>query len=99
MKRFRVCVLASVLVFLLAGNVFAESTVNPCPCEAVQSSVQTPKSNCEANDVIAALSEGQQGCCSWHGGVCGCNSGRVVCCDGSYSPTCRCRAGQVEIGE
>ncbi len=33
----------------------------------------------------------QQGCCSWHGGVCGCNWGRVVCCDGRLSPTCLCR--------
>ena len=33
----------------------------------------------------------QRGCCSWHGGVCGCNEeGRVICCDGTLSPTCRC---------
>ena len=32
----------------------------------------------------------QQGCCSWHGGVCGCNNGRKVCCDGTYSPSCTC---------
>lgn len=28
------------------------------------------------------------GCCSSHGGVCGCNGGRLVCCDGEMSPTC-----------
>lgn len=32
----------------------------------------------------------QQGCCSWHGGVCGCRYGRVVCCDGTLSPSCHC---------
>jgi len=34
----------------------------------------------------------QRGCCSWHGGVCGCDSssGRVRCCDGTLSPSCRC---------
>ncbi len=32
----------------------------------------------------------RSGCCSWHEGVCGCSSGRTVCCDGSYSPTCGC---------
>lgn len=32
----------------------------------------------------------KRGCCSWHGGVCGCKNGRAVCCDGSYSPTCGC---------
>lgn len=32
-----------------------------------------------------------QGCCSWHGGQCGCtSSGRVMCCDGTTSPSCRC---------
>ena len=34
-----------------------------------------------------------RGCCSWHGGQYGCSKdGRVVCMDGSYSPTCTCRA-------
>lgn len=32
----------------------------------------------------------RQGCCSHHGGVCGCGGGRAVCCDGSYSPSCGC---------
>lgn len=32
----------------------------------------------------------KQGCCSWHGGVCGCFAGRVQCCDGTLSPSCRC---------
>ncbi len=31
-----------------------------------------------------------RGCCSHHDGVCGCENGRQVCCDGSYSPSCRC---------
>ncbi|MBI4412670.1 MAG: hypothetical protein HY541_09335 [Deltaproteobacteria bacterium] len=32
------------------------------------------------------------GCCSWHGGACGCSLGQVVCCDGTYSPSCDCNA-------
>ena len=34
----------------------------------------------------------RRGCCSWHGGVCGCDDAtdRIVCCDGTYSPSCRC---------
>lgn len=32
----------------------------------------------------------QQGCCSWHDGVCGCSNGRVKCCDGTLSPSCTC---------
>lgn len=30
------------------------------------------------------------GCCSWHGGVCDCILGRVICCDGTVSATCLC---------
>ena len=34
----------------------------------------------------------KSGCCSWHEGVCGCDTsvGRQVCCDGTYSPSCKC---------
>jgi hypothetical protein len=32
----------------------------------------------------------QRGCCSHHGGVCGCSNGRQACCDGTLSPSCRC---------
>lgn len=33
----------------------------------------------------------QRGCCSHHGGVAGCSSsGRTICKDGSYSPSCTC---------
>jgi hypothetical protein len=31
-----------------------------------------------------------RGCCSWHGGECGCQDGRDKCCDGTLSPTCTC---------
>jgi len=31
-----------------------------------------------------------KGCCSRHGGVCGCSAGRAKCCDGNLSPTCGC---------
>ena len=38
----------------------------------------------------------RSGCCSHHGGVQGCeqSSGRQVCRDGTYSPSCRCETGQ-----
>ena len=31
-----------------------------------------------------------QGCCSYHGGQCGCSGSRVKCCDGTLSPSCQC---------
>jgi hypothetical protein len=36
--------------------------------------------------------EQARGCCSYHNGVCGCNSmtGYLRCCDGTDSPSCRC---------
>ena len=33
---------------------------------------------------------GKSGCCSHHGGVCGCNGAMQRCCDGANSPSCRC---------
>lgn len=48
----------------------------------------------ECNTLIAkdtTLKELQKsGCCSYHGGVCGCEGGRAKCCDGTLSPTCGC---------
>ncbi len=32
----------------------------------------------------------RRGCCSSHGGVCGCSGGSAQCCDGTLSPTCGC---------
>lgn len=41
---------------------------------------------------IDAISK--SGCCSWHGGVSHCDdkSGKYVCNDGSYSPSCLCES-------
>jgi hypothetical protein len=30
----------------------------------------------------------RRGCCSHHGGVCGCEMGRALCCDTRVSPSC-----------
>ncbi len=43
-----------------------------------------------ANFIIDEDNPAKRGCCSWHGGVCGCENGRVVCCDGTYSKSCSC---------
>lgn len=32
----------------------------------------------------------KRGCCSHHHGVCGCQAGQTMCCDGTPSPTCDC---------
>lgn len=41
-------------------------------------------------DPFSFLKAEKQGCCSWHDGVCGCENGRIVCCDGTLSPSCTC---------
>ena len=33
---------------------------------------------------------GKRGCCSHHGGVCGCSGSKQRCCDGTNSPSCMC---------
>jgi len=34
----------------------------------------------------------RRGCCSHHGGVCGCDESvdKIKCCDGTLSPSCTC---------
>lgn len=66
------------------------------PCKVCRPPVFS-KSELKTNDnfTLAKLQihewEPRSGCCSWHGGVCGCASnGRVICCDGTLSPTCYC---------
>jgi hypothetical protein len=36
------------------------------------------------------VQEARSGCCSHHGGVCGCGGTNAACCDGTFSPTCGC---------
>lgn len=42
---------------------------------------------------LCGVANAQSGCCSWHGGVDGCDYdvGRQVCNDGTYSPSCGCQ--------
>lgn len=39
---------------------------------------------------VELLEAERRGCCSHHGGVCGCEKGRALCCDGRLSPSCGC---------
>ncbi|WP_276953175.1 hypothetical protein [Helicobacter rodentium] len=40
--------------------------------------------------VVNITDVNRRGCCSKHGGVCGCEGKRVKCCDDTLSPTCKC---------
>jgi hypothetical protein len=48
--------------------------------------LKTECSNSLINDNVAS----HQGCCSHHKGVCGCGGYRLLCCDGTLSPSCEC---------
>lgn len=45
-----------------------------------------PKKICVTN----VTDVNRRGCCSNHGGVCGCSGNKKKCCDGTISPTCKC---------
>lgn len=81
-----------VLIFTFSiTNFNPESSKAPIiknSCELQQSIKQClSQQNENANPNIELA---KSGCCSWHGGVCGCDNGRAVCCDGQLSPSCGC---------
>lgn len=47
--------------------------------------------SCACYAIVNNLNNDQRrGCCSHHGGVCGCSHGRALCCDRTLSPSCGC---------
>ena len=64
---------------------FFTGTATTHATEELFENEETADTPCEPSLEIA-----RSGCCSWHDGVCGCNGGRTVCCDGTYSPSCEC---------
>ena len=73
-------ILMLVLISLLSFHTFAEEN----KCE------QSIFLNGNSQQIV------QRGCCSHHGGVCGCSGGRQVCCDGALSPSCLCHAEDIQ---
>lgn len=80
-------VMALLLSLTTVSSAFAADPTTPAdhPCLSLPSAPVMP------SDLPTEL-QAQRGCCSWHGGVCGCSNGRAQCCDGSLSPTCGCQA-------
>lgn len=65
------------------------------PCKICKPPVAANNNINECPDNLYAQTGQQEnieksGCCSWHGGVCGCVGNRVQCCDGTLSPSCMC---------
>lgn len=76
--------MVAVLVFLISLPVIAASN------DLQPSDAEKEPLICKADPVAVSDIELQRGCCSHHSGVCGCQNGRTICCDGALSPSCKC---------
>lgn len=87
--------LASAFLFLLLTvPAFADDNLIPQVIASEQCGTA------HADDALNGILEAGRGCCSHHGGMSGqCSNGRVVCRDGSISPTCRCKASDIVPGD
>lgn len=96
----KILILTTVLMFCLSAACFASPVkdVEPGSIVGIQNienytgsvPLLPPELDSIAGNHEKDVIPLQRGCCSHHRGVCGCDDGRDVCCDGSYSPTCGC---------
>jgi len=78
------------LGILAVGSTLGQTAEGDCITENFEFfTYSITEDNLEASTALYAYNE-QRGCCSWHGGVCGCSGGRKECCDGTLSPSCTC---------
>jgi len=56
------------VLLLLGMTVLGSSDITICPNSSALN--------------VALIGGERRGCCSHHGGVCGCEKGRALCCDG-----------------
>jgi hypothetical protein len=104
-KNSAVLLCALFALVLLQGNLFAdtekfENSINQRnEVIGISESIQVTDTNSQAIEQEErkynsdqSIELARRGCCSWHGGVCGCDSSlnRIICCDGTLSPSCTC---------
>ena len=86
MKKF-LFVFALIAFFCLGVQIYSNQTVS------YDENLMAGR-GCYARSYLQQLMKlsdnNRSGCCSRHGGVCGCSGGRTKCCDGTLSPTCQC---------
>lgn len=88
MKKILIVTTAMMVMFVSPGTNYAASNFDQ---EDIKVSVDTVTDSPCLNEPNDKTEMNQRGCCSHHGGVCGCSStGRVECCDGTLSPSCGC---------
>ncbi|MBG0777451.1 MAG: hypothetical protein H0S85_13585 [Desulfovibrionaceae bacterium] len=87
MAKRLLCAALTVVALLLPSAAVGTTPADQGAPAAVETPCPQPA---RADPQVLQLAK--RGCCSHHGGVCGCSNGRAVCCDRTYSPTCGCRA-------
>lgn len=101
----RIFIIATYLVMSLAGKASAftgvpDATHSGCSAAADDwwqlafdlANALSPMDQATSCTSAPIVKESKSGCCSHHGGVCGCdsNTGHQLCCDGADSPSCGC---------
>ena len=84
MKFIRIAMICCLI--LLSGSTFADTRID-LKSKPPANACSTPAPN---STQVAG-----RGCCSHHGGVCGCSGGRAACCDGQLSPSCGCNSDSI----
>lgn len=84
----RITVISMLMLFSLAAFAAPQNTCNTN--KLVAFNYQTTTSIKDDMLVLSGKDAERSGCCSHHGGVCGCTNGRAQCCDGTLSPSCGC---------
>jgi len=89
-------------LLLFSSGAFSADVGTLFPNSTAHKSIFTALSQQEGCEQVALNDElsndlSGQGCCSHHAGQCGCGGGRVMCCDGSMSPSCLCAKGTPPI--
>lgn len=87
-KQLRETAMLRFLVVLLVmlGTAYAADLKATLPASGMPQEVI----KCTTLSALDKTAVERSGCCSHHGGVCGCSGGRQQCCDGALSPSCTC---------
>jgi hypothetical protein len=92
--RLRTIIVALIILLVAPSYQFTNTSPTEAPVEIEE--IRTFET--VENQIMEGCEESEgellarSGCCSWHRGVCGCDTAtdRIRCCDGTLSPSCRC---------
>ena len=81
-----------ILLMLVCGYSLAETSFGDATVCKKKIALNTSNNLTYINPSVFNMdpNAARSGCCSHHEGVCGCQSNRAFCCDGTLSPSCGC---------